>query len=150
MKLLVSLLLLASLAFAAEVKLGKPLTLAAPVSIAELNTNPAEHLGKMVQVKGRITEVCQQMGCWMQLVDPNTKQSIRIKVKDGEIAFPKDAAGKTALAEGKLEKLELTKEQAVARAKHEAEEQGRKFNPSSVKGPVTIYQIQGTGAVILD
>jgi hypothetical protein len=64
--------------------------------------------------------------------------------------FPKEAVGKMATAEGELKKFELTKEQAIARAKHEAEEQGRKFNPASVKGGATIYQIQGTGAVIVD
>jgi len=37
-----------------------------------------------------------------------------------------------------------------ARAKHKAEEQGRKFDPASVKGGAAIYQIQGSGAVILD
>jgi len=26
----------------------------------------------------------------------------------------------------------------------------RKFDPASVKGPMTIYQIQGTGAVIFN
>ena len=32
----------------------------------------------------------------------------------------------------------------------EREEKGRKFDPASVKGAITIYQIQGTGAVILN
>jgi len=49
---------------------------------------------------------------------------------------------------GRVEKGKLTKEQAEARAKHEAEEQGRKFNPSSVKSGTTIYQLAGAGAVI--
>ena len=40
-------------------------------------------------------------------------------------------------------------EEAVARAKEEAEEKGKAFDPASVKGPTTVYQIQGTGAVIL-
>jgi hypothetical protein len=75
---------------------------------------------------------------------------IKVKVNDGDIVFPKESIGKMAIAEGTLKKIELTKEQAIARAKHEAEEQGRKFNPASVKSGGTIYQIQGSGAVILD
>jgi hypothetical protein len=75
---------------------------------------------------------------------------IRIKVNDGDIVFPKDSVGKLAIAEGKLTKLELSREQAAAKARHEAEEQGRKFNPSSVKSGVVIYQIEGAGAVLLD
>jgi hypothetical protein len=42
----------------------------------------------------------------------------------------------------------MTKEQAIAQLKHEAEENGKKFDPASVTGPVTAYQIAGTGAVI--
>ena len=56
--------------------------------------------------------------------------------------------GKVVETEGKLARMELTKEQAIARARHEAEEQGRQFKAGSVKGPVTIYQLQGSGALI--
>jgi len=52
------------------------------------------------------------------------------------------------VAEGKFTKTELTREQAVAQAKEEAEENGRKFDPAKVKGGITLYQIEGTGAVI--
>jgi hypothetical protein len=136
-----------SMLFAAEVKLGKPLTLKQPTPIAALASEPEKYVGKTVQAKGKVSEVCQMMGCWMNLVDENGK-SVRIKVKDGEIAFPKDSAGKTAVAEGKFAKLQLSKEQAIAQAKHEAEANGKKFDPAAVTGPVTIYQINGQGAVI--
>lgn len=136
-----------SLISAAELKLGKPLTVKDPVSIATLLSHAADYAGKTVQVKGKITEVCQMMGCWMELKNEEG-QKVRIKVEDGDIVFPKDSAGKEAVAEGKFTKLELTREQAVAQAKEEAEEKGRKFDPASVKAGVTIYQIQGTGAVI--
>jgi hypothetical protein len=88
------------------------------------------------------------MGCWMDLVN-DSGQKIQIKVKDGEIEFPKDSSGRSAIAEGKFTRIELTREQAIERAREEAKEKGRSFNPSSVKSGVTIYQIQGTGAVIL-
>ena len=149
MRYLLSFLLLAALSFAGDLKLGAPLALKAPTPIQDLNAKPADFVGKTVQVKGKVTEVCQSMGCWMMIVDPATKASVRIKVKDGEIVFPKDAAGKLALAEGKYTKIELTKEQALAQARHEAEENGKPFDPASVTGPATIYQIAGTGAVIL-
>ena len=137
-------------AWAAELKLGKPLTLKQSSSVAELMVKPDALVGKTVQVKGKITEVCQMMGCWMALAEPNSQVTVRIKVNDGEIVFPKESAGKMAVAEGLLQRIELNKDQAIARAKHEAEEQGRKFDPSSIKGGSTIYQIQGTGATILE
>jgi Domain of unknown function (DUF4920) len=150
MKLFTIFLALASLVAAAPLKLGKPLALNQPTAIGKIVAAPDSYVGKTVQVKGRVTEVCQNMGCWMHLVDPASQAMIRIKVRDGEIVFPKDSLGKTAVAEGKLVKLELTKEQAIAQAKHEAEENNRPFDPKSITGPKTVYQIQGTGAEILD
>lgn len=150
MRYLILTSLAAALVFAAEVKLGEPMTLKRQTAIADLNARPADYVDKQVQVKGKVTEVCEKMGCWMQLVDPGTKTAVRIKVKDGVIVFPKESVGKMAAAEGKFVKIELTHEQAIARAKHEAEEQNRPFDPATVKGPATIYQIAGLGAVILE
>lgn len=146
LRLIVVLLTACSL-FAAPKKFGK-LTLKQPSPIAQVNAAPENFEGKVVQVKGKISEVCEMMGCWMLIVDPETGKNIKIKVKDGEMVFPKDSVGKTAVAEGKLVKIALTQEQAIAQAKHEAEEQGRSFDPASITGPVVIYQIQGSGAVI--
>jgi hypothetical protein len=137
----------ATLLFAAGLKLGKPLTLKEAMPLATLVSHADEYAGKTVQVKGKITSVCQMMGCWMELTN-DEGQHVRIKVEDGEIVFPKDAAGKMAVAEGKFSKTELTREQTIARAKEEAEESGRKFDPSKVKSGMTLLQIQGTGAVI--
>lgn len=141
---------LCAVAALAESKLGKGLTLSEPTAIDVILNSPASYTGKQVQVKGKITEVCQMQGCWMALTDTASGKMIRIKVNDGEIVFPTEAVGKTAVAEGKFTKIELTKEQAIARAKHEAEERGRKFDPSKIKSGETIYQIRGTGAVVLD
>jgi hypothetical protein len=150
MRLAIVLLASACFAFAGETKLGKPLTLRDQVPVAKLLASPDQYLGKVVQVKGTVRDVCQAMGCWMEIAEPSSTKGIRIKVKDGEIVFPKSAVGKTAIAEGTLAKLELTKEQAIAQARHEAEENNRKFDPASITGPKTIYQIQGAGAVILE
>jgi hypothetical protein len=139
-------LAVASVSFGGELKLGKPLALKETISIAEVNAQAEKYVDKVVQVRGTVTEVCQMMGCWMALADSG--QTIRIKVNDGDIVFPKEAVGKSARAEGKLVRLKLTRQQAVARAKHEAEETGRKFDAAAITGPITIYQIAGTGAVV--
>lgn len=135
----------------ADSKLGKPLTLDQPSSIQQILQNPGDYAGKTVQIKGKITEVCQMMGCWMALADTtDSTQSIRVQVKDGDIVFPKDSVGKIAIAEGTLTKQDLSREQVVAKAKHEAEEQGRKFDPKKITKGSTYYEIKGSGAVITD
>jgi hypothetical protein len=148
MRLPIISLLLACGALLADQKLGKPLTLGEPTPLGQIEAHPDKYVGKLVQVRGRVSEVCQAMGCWMNIVDPVGERSIRIKVNDGEIVFPESAVGKLAVAEGKLVKLELTREEAVAQAQHEAEEQGRKFDPKSIKKGVTMFMLQGSGAVI--
>lgn len=148
MKNFFAVVLLSTLIASAATRLGKNLSLKEPVSVAALMASPDKSVGKLVQVKGNVSEVCERMGCWMQLTDSG--QAVRIKVNDGDIVFPQTSIGKTAVAEGTLVKLELTKDQALTRARHEAEERGTKFDPNSIKSGATIYQIQGSGAVILD
>ena len=148
MKHLSVFVLLAVTGAAGELKLGKPLQLPQPTPLAQLAAQPDKYAGKIVHVQGKVTEVCQMMGCWMQLVDPGSGKAVRIKVNDGEIVFPKDAVGKMATAEGKFTRIALTKEQALAQAKHEAEERGRPFDPAKAIGPAVFYQVQGTGAVL--
>jgi hypothetical protein len=148
MRILLASILALGLLSAAEIKLGKPLTVQQPMPLAILLAHPDDYVGKTVQVKGKIAEVCQMMGCWMDLTN-DAGQKLRIKVNDGEIVFPKDGAGKVAVAEGKFTKTELTREQAVARATEEAQEKGKTLDPASVKGPMTVYQLQGSGALIL-
>ncbi len=150
MKILLVTALAVGLCPAAEIRLGQPLKLKQPVGIDRILQKPDAYLGQMVQVKGKVTDVCQMMGCWMNLVDPASGASIRIKVKDGEIVFPKDSPGKIAVAEGRLAKVTLTKEEAIAQAKHEAEANGRPFKPESITSGTTYYQIQGTGAVVME
>ena len=145
---ILTLLIAAATVCAAAQNLGKPLTLKKPITIAKVMAKPDKFVGKTVQVKGKVAEVCQMMGCWMSLADG--AQAIRITVEDGVITFPKTSVGKQALAEGKLVKVVLTKEEAIAQAKHQADESGRKFDPASIKSGTTTYQIQGTGAVVLN
>jgi hypothetical protein len=147
-KLAAALLVAVAVMAGESTKLGRPLILSHPQPVREILANPDSFVGKAVQVKGKVTEVCQMAGCWMALADLETAKVLRVKVNDGDIVFPKEAVGKVAIAEGMLTRLSLTREQAVAMAKHEAEEQGRKFNPASVKSGAVIYQLKGAGAVI--
>ena len=139
--------LAAAPAFAAT-KYGKGVSEATPVKLSDLMAKPDDFVGKVVKVEGLITEVCPKRGCWINVAGDKEFQTIRIKVEDGVIVFPMTDKGKKVVAEGTFKKMELTKEQAIERAKHECEEKGTKFDPASVTGPANVYQIQGTGAVV--
>ena len=128
--------------------LGEPLTLEYLTPVSDIVARPDEFVGKRVLVEGVVTAVCQKQGCWMDVVSGEAGDTIQIKVDDGVIVFPKDAAGKKLLAEGTVEKLELTQEQAIEAGKHKAEESGGTFDPATVTGPTTTYRIRGLGVLL--
>ncbi len=144
----VAALLFAVPLLAAEVKLGKPMTVTTPTPIKEIMSNPEKFLGKEVLIEGEITSVCQQQGCWIDIKDSSYPEPMQVKVNDGEIVFPKNGAGKKVAAQGTVEKLVLTKEQYIAKLKHDEMEAGKKADLSKVTGGATIYRLKGQGAVI--
>ena len=131
-----------------EEKLGEGITLTEKTSIADILSDPESFLDQVVLVEGEVVDVCPKMGCWMELKSDSEEKIIKVKVKDGDIVFPMEAIGKTAVVEGKVYKIELTEDEAVGYMEHLAEEKGQEFDPSTVKGPMIIYQIKGIGAEI--
>lgn len=129
-------------------KYGKELTLKEKTNISEIMENPKSFVGKRVLVEGTVVDVCSKRGCWLEIASDKEFQKIKVKVNDGEIVFPMEAKGKTALVEGEVYEINLTKEQAIQVGEHEAQEHGTKFDSTTVKGPQTIYQIKGIGALI--
>lgn len=141
--------LTASLAFAGNPKnYGKTLTLKDVTRVSEILANPEKFNGKRVRVQGAVVDVCSKRGCWIRLASDKEYESIVFKVEDGVIVFPMDAKGKTAIAEGVISAKTYTVEQLIEQGKHQAEETGKPFDPSTVKGPKTVVRIMGEGASI--
>ena len=130
--------------------LGKPITLTEITSISQILDDPQEFLGDTVLVNGTIIDVCKKRGCWMEIASDSSFQSIKIKVKDGEIVFPLSAKGNSALVEGVVEQLVFTKEEVIEMEQHQADEHGTEFDPSTITEGKTIYRIRGIGAQITE
>lgn len=145
---IISMIMIIAVPATAAENLGEPITLKQVTKISTIMKDPAAWVGKRVLVEGLVTDVCERRGCWMDIASDAEFEKIQIKVDDGQIVFPMSAKGKTALVEGRVEVLDLSYEQALALAKHKAEEHGTKFDPNSVKGPTKYYRIRGLGAVI--
>ncbi len=134
--------------------LGSKITLTEKTKISDILADPESYLDEVVLIEGEVLDVCPAMGCWMELKSDSQAEGseitekIKVKVKDGEIIFPIEAIGQNALVEGKVYKINLTQEEAVGYFEHLAEESGKEFDPSTVTGPITIYQINGLGAEI--
>ena len=140
------LMLIPSLAFAKT--FGQGLTLSEETAISAIIDNPVAYVGTKVKVSGLVVDVCSTRGCWIYLAGDRDFEKIRIKVTDGEIVFPMEARGKTAIVEGVVESLELTREEVIARRKHHAKETGSNFDPASVTAGESVLRIRGLGSEI--
>lgn len=134
----------------AGTKYGAGVTVAEVVPVSKILANPDEYAGKRVRVEGKVADVCQMRGCWFEMESDKPAETIKFKVTDGVMTFPTTAKGKFAVAEGIVKKMPLTLEQTIKMKEHEALEQGKPFDPASVKEPTTMIRLDGVGAVIRD
>jgi hypothetical protein len=89
------------------------------VPLSEVATDPARFKNRVFATSGKITAVCQEMGCWMQLEDAAGSAHVRMhghtffvpKTAPGHVARVQGTivqpAGDTDCEEGKSAKLQL-------------------------------------------
>ncbi len=138
----------ATLSFAGSKNYGKKLTLKETTKVSDILAEPEKYDGKRVLVEGTVTGVCEKRGCWITIASEKEFETLRFKVDDGVIVFPLDAKGKTARAEGVLSVKTHSKEELIKQGEMHAKEEGKTFDPSTVKGPKTVVMLKGEGAVI--
>ena len=140
--------LAASLAAAGATTYGKPLTVKETTKVSDILAKPEQFDGKRVKIEGPVVDVCQMRGCWIKIGGDRDFESLTFKVDDGVIVFPMSARGKTALVEGVVSVTTQSVEEQKKQGEHMAKEQGKAFDPASVKGPKTVILLKGEGAEI--
>lgn len=123
----------------ANKKYGAPLTVKSITKVSDILAKPDNFAGKTVKVQGTIISVCKKRGCWIEIAGQNKGESIKVKVNDGEIVFPADCSGKTAIVQGVVEKIYVDAEKSEAKGEHECK---------SDEGKV-VWRIKGQGAEII-
>jgi len=99
---------------------GDALTLKKQTKISDIIAKPDTYVGKLVQVRGTIVDVCEHRGCWIQISGDQRSQSILFKVEDGIISFPMEVKGKEVVAEGIVAKLPVKAEEEDSKDKDAA------------------------------
>ena len=127
---------------------GNGLIGTAEIRIGHLLSNPDAYVNKAVRVVGLVNDVCPMRGCWIEIIEKQTSERVRVKVQDNVVIFPAEAIGQEIVAEGILRRYELSKDQAISWLAHLAEEKNEVFDISTVSGPMSFYQIEGLGARI--
>jgi hypothetical protein len=125
---------------------GAGVTLKRAVPIATLLTTPQAHAGKAVRVDGVVRQVCQSMGCWVEIADPALGRGLRFKARDGVIVLPKEAVGHKISAEGTFEEIATSPEREAHAAHARAPENSGKPVPASPTEK--IYWVRVSGAVL--
>ena len=117
--------------------------LAFTVVTAQLETADSAN----VTLRGKVSDVCQAKGCWMNIVDPTgaSTDTMFVQVQDYGFFMPKDLAGKEVIIQGKAYKQETT----VEELKHYAEDAGKSAEEiAAITQPVMEKKFMATGVVI--
>ncbi len=99
------------------------------------------------KVEGKIENVCQVKGCWMNIVSTSNKdaESMFVKFKDYGFFMPLDSEGKTAVMRGKAYR-EIT---SVDELKHYAEDEGKSAEEIAlITEPVEELKFMADGVII--
>ncbi len=97
-----------------------------------------------VKLIGKVSQVCQSEGCWLDM-DLGNGETLHVTFKDEGFVVPKDLAGKTVLMEGRLSKEIIP----VDLAKKIAKDEGKSNSEiNSITSPVTEYSYIASGVVI--
>jgi hypothetical protein len=113
------------------------------ITVNELATkmNSGSYTGK---VSGKVTEVCQEKGCWMKLEKANG-ESLMVKFRDYAFFMPKDIVGREVVLDGEA----VNKEVSVKQLKHYAEDAGKsKEEVEKIKAPKKETQFIAKGVLV--
>jgi len=115
---------------------GLEFTLNESIPAGTVLSDPDAYVGQTVRVTGKVSDVCQKMGCWMVITDAD--KHMRITTKDHKFFVAKDGAGATCDLEGTVIKREANPER-TAHYKSEQSE-GAPMPEAEVAGKAT-YEI---------
>jgi hypothetical protein len=127
---LVIVALCAGFAFAAPVTktFGKAPSLTEATAISKLNSEPQTFVDKDVLVTGKVVNMCQEKGCWVEIEAADSSR-ILCKSFGDKVTFSKDVMGQTIQLQGKLvmdkpkamdEMVEMKAEAKEAKAEEKA------------------------------
>ncbi len=77
---------------------------ATPVTpLPELLAHPSTYAGRTVKTEGQVAQVCQHMGCWMELRAQAGGQVVHVPMAGHSFFLPRDIAGRQATVEGTVD-----------------------------------------------
>ena len=81
------------------------------VTLSSILEAPADFDGQTVKTEGEIAQVCQSMGCWMEIRTDADSQGIRVPMANHSFFLPRDLAGSRCTVEGTVHVAALSPEE---------------------------------------
>lgn len=119
----------------ASKKFGAAITEQTSTPLTALVKEPGKFSAQTVRTEGKVSAVCQEMGCWMEISDPAGQA--HIKMAGHSFFIPKDASGHRAVVQGKVLNPQADKGHCEAEAEAQT-------------GKVAKVEIEATGVELLD
>ncbi len=101
-----------------------------------------------VKVKGKVEDVCQAKGCWMNIVSNEPGQApMMVRFKDYGFFVPKDIGGKEVIIDG----YAFRETTSVDELRHYAEDAGKsKAEIEAINEPKEELKFLASGVILLD
>jgi hypothetical protein len=78
------------------------------VELSALIADPQPYAGKVIETRGKVSQVCQAAGCWMELAAAGTDERVRTPMAGHAFFLPKTVVGKDARVQGRVELIALS------------------------------------------
>jgi len=136
------LIAVAGAAVAKDKVYGKGVSQGEITKISTILDDPGAYQGENVRISGTAVAVCAHRGCWVDVSSDREGETLRVKVPDGVIVFPKSIIGKPITAEGVFTANHVTEDNHLCSRDHGEGEEAVTCT--------TFYQVSGVGAVVAE
>lgn len=126
---------------------GEPVVADVPaVDVADVLAAPAAYSGRDLALRGTVSEVCRERGCWMRITDESgSDPGVFVKFTcpiEGRL-IPEDAVGKPVIVHGQV----VVEEMSEGEARHYARDAGRpQAEIDAIVGPQTTVRVMSPTA----
>jgi hypothetical protein len=117
---------------------GAPITLEKSTSLGKVQKNPARFVGKTLRIEGVVKDVCQGMGCWVEVEDAKGARFIARSL-DESVLLPTDCKGSRIVVQGSMAEM---RKKGHDHAAHKALEAGHSC-------PAPDYLLSTTGIELI-
>lgn len=124
---------------------GEEIDTSNSIGIEQLESKMKASPNSSITIKGKISEVCQSEGCWLEL-ENTVGQTVIVRMQDHQFTVPKDIAGRTVYVSG-MTFLDTTIVEAL---KHYAEDLGKSQEEiNAINKPTIDVVMEAKGIVLL-